>query len=93
MRWRCLLRHRALHYRPEKASKIITACCVLHNMCVANNVPNPPEEPQDDELDFGMYANVDPLPMPAANVNPILANARRLQRRLIQRAFDHHQNQ
>ncbi|XP_046970605.1 putative nuclease HARBI1 [Vanessa cardui] len=32
-RFRCLLGHRVLHYNPEKASKIIIACCVLHNIC------------------------------------------------------------
>lgn len=31
-RFRCLLRHRVLHYSPLKAGKIIYACCVLHNM-------------------------------------------------------------
>lgn len=33
-RWRCLLRHRVLHYHPDVAGKIINACCVLHNMCI-----------------------------------------------------------
>lgn len=32
-RWRCLLGHRVLHYHPDTASKIINACCVLHNIC------------------------------------------------------------
>ncbi|KAF0713126.1 putative nuclease HARBI1, partial [Aphis craccivora] len=34
MRFRCLLKHRVLHYSPLKASKIVNACAVLHNMCV-----------------------------------------------------------
>lgn len=42
MRFRCLLKHRFLHYTPEKASRIINACCVLHNMCITQNVPAPP---------------------------------------------------
>lgn len=33
-RWRCLLRHRVLHYHPDVAAKIINTCCVLHNMCL-----------------------------------------------------------
>lgn len=33
-RWRCLLKHRVLHYHPDVAAKIINACCVLHNMCI-----------------------------------------------------------
>lgn len=36
---RCLLKDRTLHYKPEKASSIINACIVLHNMCITNNVP------------------------------------------------------
>lgn len=28
-----------MHYKPEKASSIINACVVLHNMCIVNNVP------------------------------------------------------
>ncbi|KAJ8926478.1 hypothetical protein NQ314_021153 [Rhamnusium bicolor] len=38
MRFRCLLKHRVLHYAPNKASKIINACVLLHNMCIDNNV-------------------------------------------------------
>lgn len=37
-RWRCLLGHRVLHYHPNKASTIINACVVLHNMCNKANV-------------------------------------------------------
>lgn len=40
-RWRCLSKDRTLHYRPEKCAKIITACCVLHNIAIKYNVPNP----------------------------------------------------
>ncbi|XP_063635094.1 putative nuclease HARBI1 [Cydia splendana] len=49
-RWRCLHQERALHYRPEKCSRIILACCVLHNLAIQHNVPFPEEvssaEPQ-----------------------------------------------
>ncbi|XP_050062915.1 putative nuclease HARBI1 [Aphis gossypii] len=34
MRFRCLLIHRVLHYAPEKATAIINACVVLHNMYI-----------------------------------------------------------
>jgi len=50
---RCLLIHRVLHYAPEKATAIINACVVLHNMCMTYN------EPIDNmiDIDFGMYGN------------------------------------
>lgn len=38
-RFRCLLKHRVLHYKPNKASLIINACVVLHNICIENNIP------------------------------------------------------
>ncbi|RVE45300.1 hypothetical protein evm_010072 [Chilo suppressalis] len=54
-RWRCLLKHTVLHYKPDMVSKIINACCVLHNMCNAARVPEPSEARQItaeyDELD------------------------------------------
>lgn len=31
-RWRCLHKHRTLPYHPHVASKIVSACCVLHNI-------------------------------------------------------------
>lgn len=40
-RWRCLLRHRTLHYHPMVAGKIVLACCVLHNMALQANLPPP----------------------------------------------------
>lgn len=39
MRFRCLLKHRILHYSPPTAAKIINTCAVLHNICVSENVP------------------------------------------------------
>lgn len=33
-RFRCLLKHRTLHYSPVRAGKIIKACAVLHNMAI-----------------------------------------------------------
>ncbi|CAI6375972.1 unnamed protein product [Macrosiphum euphorbiae] len=53
MRYRCLLKHRFLHYHPEKCTKIINACTVLHNICITNNVPLPVEEEPID-IDMGI---------------------------------------
>jgi len=58
MRFRCLLKHRVLHYSPAVASKIIYTCAVLHNMCITENVPLMLElNDGDEELDFGIYDN------------------------------------
>ena len=53
-RWRCLLRHRVLHYHPHVAGNIIAACCVLHNMALKARLPPPtslPAEQEDDNDD------------------------------------------
>lgn len=52
--FRCLLKHRVLHYHPEKATKIINACTVLHNICIINNIPLPNDKDQVD-LDMGVF--------------------------------------
>ncbi|KAI4455537.1 hypothetical protein MML48_9g00013212 [Holotrichia oblita] len=51
MRWRCLLKHRVLHYAPDHACKIINACAVLHNLCIHHHL----EEPllQDEDSNYG----------------------------------------
>ncbi|XP_065354731.1 putative nuclease HARBI1 [Calliphora vicina] len=33
-RFRCIIGSRGLHYNPAKVTKIIYACCALHNMCI-----------------------------------------------------------
>ncbi|XP_072934991.1 uncharacterized protein [Epargyreus clarus] len=51
-RWRCLLKHRTLHYHPVKAGKIVLACSVLHNMAIDASLPPPPHSPEEEELPF-----------------------------------------
>lgn len=81
MRFRCLLKHRVLHYKPNVASKIINACAVLHNMCISYNVPEPNEELEFDLLGLFEDENVNN----AQNVD--LVNGRRMQQQLIQNYF------
>lgn len=90
MRFRCLLKHRVLHYAPPTAARIVNACTVLHNMCVQANVPEPEI---DDEYDFGIYEHqpfqAHPLVQDARNarVHPDLAKARFMQQQIITSHF------
>ncbi|XP_065089161.1 putative nuclease HARBI1 [Ochlerotatus camptorhynchus] len=49
--FRCILGARQLHYKPEKATKIINVCCALHNLRIRFNVPLHETIPQF-EADF-----------------------------------------
>ena len=40
-RFRCLLVHRVLHYKPEVAASIVNACVILHNICNRAQLPVP----------------------------------------------------
>lgn len=33
-RFRCIIGSRGLFYSPEKTTKIVNACCALHNICI-----------------------------------------------------------
>lgn len=56
-RWRCLLKHGTLHYHPQVASKIINACCVLHNISLNANLPLPTtEQSENDDDSSGVQA-------------------------------------
>lgn len=82
-RFRCLLKHRVLHYPPVTASKITNACVVLHNMCLAYNIPEPEIDDEMQGADLGIYPLV---PNEAQNINA-LAEARRLQQRIVNNYF------
>ncbi|XP_023230978.1 putative nuclease HARBI1 [Centruroides sculpturatus] len=84
-RWRCLLKHRVLHYHPETASNVIIACVVLHNICIKNNIAL-----EDDDI----LQPEDQLPqiIPSTEFentsNDILFNeTRRIQQQLISLCF------
>ncbi|XP_029839133.2 uncharacterized protein LOC115322887 [Ixodes scapularis] len=48
-RFRCLQRHRALFYHPTTATVIISACAVLHNICLSSKAPEPEPDSDPDE--------------------------------------------
>lgn len=84
-RFRCLLKHRVLHYTPESASRIINACVVLHNMCITHNIPEP--ELEDEQFDFGMYIQNVPLADNIARNNPDFLAGNRLREQIIRNNF------
>lgn len=87
MRFRCLLKHRVLHYQPQMCSNIINACTVLHNMCITDNMPLPEFE-ADELLDFGMDGENEPG-IDIANRNPELAVGRRIRNNIIRQYFSY----
>lgn len=93
MRFRCLLKHRVLHYSPPTASKIINTCAVLHNMCITENVPLYLENEDNEDFDFGIYHenNIEiEENIPERNirrVDPDLAAGRNKQRQMIANYF------
>lgn len=77
------------------ASKIIYTCAVLHNMCIAHDVPMREENFNELELDFGIHNNrnyneYEENNIPVRNirrVNPDLAAGRIVQRRIVDHYF------
>jgi len=76
-----------LHYKPEKASLIINACIVLHNMCITNNVPLYEHDiPVHDDL--GMMGNQEILVDNIRNLD--LAIGRQHRNKIITYLFQRH---
>lgn len=50
-RFRCLLLHRVLHYRPATARRILYACIILHNICMLKKIPLPDDDSTEDTED------------------------------------------
>lgn len=83
-RFRCLLKHRVLHYEPTKAAKIVLSCAVLHNICTQNRVPEPDRDNEFLNADLGFIPENEAVMnnVPARND---LEAGRLLRERLIQR--------
>lgn len=78
-RFRCLLKERTARYAPQFVGRIVNCCCMLHNICIDNNVAAP-----QDIVDDGMY-----FPMDAVNENhiPLLNEGRRIRQNVLERYF------
>ncbi|XP_063359895.1 putative nuclease HARBI1 [Cydia amplana] len=50
-KFRCLHRHRTLHYSPEKAAKIIISCCTIYNMINELEINHDSDSSDDSESD------------------------------------------
>ncbi|KAJ8879484.1 hypothetical protein PR048_020092 [Dryococelus australis] len=82
-RWRRLLKHRVLHYMPDKASEIIKSCCVHCNMCINNNIPLPDDaDVPDDELGMDVL-NIGHR----ENMNRVLPAGRRIRNQIVRNYF------
>ncbi|XP_029346116.1 putative nuclease HARBI1 isoform X1 [Acyrthosiphon pisum] len=87
MRFRCLLKHRVLHYAPEKASSIINACTVLHNICIGNNLPIIDNDGEFEENDYGILNNTAINEPNATRANTELIAGKRMQQQIINSYF------
>lgn len=47
--------HGEIRLAPGKVCKVITACAVLHNICKARQIADPPDDNQTDEEDDDQY--------------------------------------
>lgn len=101
--WRCLLRHRVLHYKPVVASYIITTCAILHNIRLDYNVIDVEFDiDEEDEAEL-FQRNIQPRHIAArdrirmqaqeiigdevVNYGDRLREAKRVQRRILRTQF------
>ncbi|KAB0797450.1 hypothetical protein PPYR_08444 [Photinus pyralis] len=73
-RFRCLLKHRTLHYAPERAAQIIYAAAIMHNLCIDRNEylgdinDNCHEEENNNEVNNNNQNADEELDLPERNV-------------------------
>ncbi|CAI6376316.1 unnamed protein product [Macrosiphum euphorbiae] len=86
MRFRCLLKHRVLHYHPHKAASIINSCVLLHNLCINENIPLIDEFEDDYDLGFieQNNANIDNI---NNRQNPEFIAGRRVRQQIVERFY------
>lgn len=90
-RWRCLLRHRCLHYAPTTAAEIVNACCVLHNIAIDARLPDPePLNAHEVVLEMNMEAG-DEVAAPDGGPNNLLQIARAVRDQVVDRLWLHRQ--
>lgn len=82
-----MLKDRVLHYNPTTAARIVHACCVLHNMCIENNVPLPEDDDQVVIVENFDMADGEEYDEPMGRVNHDLAEGRRMRQRLVDTYF------
>lgn len=73
-RFKCLLKHRTLHYNHAAAGRIIYSCVVLHNICRINNIQEIDVEDHEVEQDVAI---------PNIEANDVLTEGRWVRRMLI----------
>lgn len=80
-RWRCVSKHRTLHYKPKKCAEIIIACSVLHNIATEFGVPDPDDEETGDGVEFFRHE----IQMEADVTNDELVRGRALRNLIVER--------
>lgn len=78
-RFRCLLKHRVLHYSPQRAAKIVLSCAILHNIAIQQNLLPLEVANEDNEIDIVQDNQVNPN---------YLHEGRRIQREIINTYFN-----
>ncbi|KAJ8913917.1 hypothetical protein NQ315_005715 [Exocentrus adspersus] len=86
-RFRCLIKDRVLHYRPEIASLIINTCVVLHNMCITNNIELLLDHDEEEILDDGIMHDFNPPPLAHVGGNVDLEGGRALRNHIANNYF------
>ncbi|CAI6373865.1 unnamed protein product [Macrosiphum euphorbiae] len=79
MRFRCLLKHRVLHYSPEKAASIINSCTILHNISISNKIPIIRNIEDSTDIDLGNIDNDPEVAQIVNRINPELTAGKRMQ--------------